>query len=169
MQRSITLLSRKGFLHFRGEAALRSWVSHIRSPESVVSLYMMMLLYRGCLSSIWRCVSCKLGLRHSNHAWTVVWLAQKRIPGGVPIWSSVLECSPEADGQAHQRPLGAFEPSLALVNRFRKWFRCSATFPSSTVRPRRVNSIPTQLDQLKFSHTIAISESKSSWITDSAG
>ena len=65
-----------------------------------------MLLYRGCLSSIWRCVSCKLGLRHSNHAWTVVWLAQKRIPMGGPMWSSVLECSPEADGQAHQRPLG---------------------------------------------------------------
>ena len=119
----------------------------------------MKLLYRGCLSSIWRCVSCKLGLRHSNHAWTVVWLAQKRIPGGVTIWSSVLECSPEADGQAHQRPLGAFEPSLALVNRFRKWFRCSATFPSSTVRPRRVNPIPTQLDQLKISYTITISES----------
>ena len=48
-------------------------------------------------------------------------------------------------------------------------FRCSATFPSSTVCPRRVNSIPTQLDQLKISHTIAISESKSSWITDSDG
>ena len=81
---------------------------------------------------------------------------------GGPMWSSVIECSPEADGQAHQRPLGAFEPSLALVNRFRKWFRCSATFPSSTVHRRRVNPIPTQLDQLKISHTIAISESKSS-------
>ena len=77
------------------------------------------------------------------------------------MWSSVLEGPPVADGQAHQRPLGAFEPSLALVNRFRKWFRCSATFPSSTVRRRRVNPIPTQLDQLKISYTIAISETES--------
>ena len=82
------------------------------------------------------------------------------------MWSSVLECSRYADGQAHQRPLGAFEPS---VNRLRKWFGCSATFPWSTVRTWRANSIPQEPDQLKFDSEFAISESKSLRITDSDG
>ena len=74
--------------------------------------------HRGCLSSIWRYVSCKFGFRHWNPVMTLVWLAQKTILEGGPMWSSVLEWTNVPDGHRNLAPkkwFGSLEIDFSIL------------------------------------------------------
>ena len=90
-----------------------------------------------------------LGLRHWNPVMTLYWKAWKSILGSGPIWSSVLEWVKVADGRSKIIKFVEYYGIKPSVNRLRKLFWCSATFPWSTVGTEGVCSILLHPDQLK--------------------
>ena len=121
------------------------------------------------MNSIWECVSCKLGLRHWNPVMRMCWKAWKSILESVTITRLVLEWVKVADGRSKIIKFVEYYGIKPSVNRLRKLFWCSATFPWSTVGTERACSILLQPDQLKIDGRIAIFESKSLRIKDSDG
>ena len=110
-----------------------------------------------------------LGLRHWNPVLSMCWKAWKSILESGPMWSSALEWAKVADGRSKIIKFVEYYGIKPSVNRLRKLFWCSATFPWSTVGTEGACSILLQPDQLKIDGRIAIFESKSLRIKDSDG
>ena len=90
-----------------------------------------------------------LGLRHWNPVMTLCWKGWKSILGSGPIWSSVLEWVKVAEGRLKITKSVEYYGIKPSVNRLRKLFWCSATFPWSTVGAKGACSILLHPDQLK--------------------
>ena len=89
------------------------------------------------------------GLRHWNCVMTLYWKARKSIPGGVLITRLALEWAKVADGRSKIIKSVEYYGIKPSVNRLRKLFWCSATFPWSTVGTEGACSTLLHPDQLK--------------------
>ena len=109
------------------------------------------------------------GLRHWNCVMTLYWKARKSIPGGVLITRLALEWAKVADGRSKFIKFVEYYGIKPSVNRLRKLFWCSATFPWSTVGTEGACSILLHPDQLINWSSNRVFESKSLRIEDSDG
>ena len=90
-----------------------------------------------------------LGLRHWNPVLSMCWKAWKSFLEWVLITKSALEWAKVADGRSKFIKFVEYYGIKPAVNRLRKLFWCSATFPWSTVGTEGVCSILLHPDQLK--------------------